>query len=255
MPFRVALSALNLISFTCLLSGALTGCSSGEKLDSNTAEGSFKIAEGYVKDERYEEAIAQFNTVKNKFPYSVLATEAKLRIADVQFKREDYVEAQTAYQTFKEMHPSHAKIDYATYQLGLSLYHQLPPTIDRDLSIADKALLYLDEVVTSYPNSPFVKPAQEHKNKILRMLAEKELYIADFYFIRDKFDSALVRYAGLLNSYPNSEFAPKALRGAAISAHRLKDTAKAQAFLNELASRFANSKELRDAKKEIGHAN
>jgi outer membrane protein assembly factor BamD len=245
MLFRVALP---LISFLLL------SCSSGDKLDSNTAEGSFKVAEGYAKDERYEEAIAQFNQVKNKFPYSVLATEAKLRVADIQFKREDYVEAQTAYQTFKEMHPSHPRIDYATYRLGLSLYHQLPETIDRDLSLADKALLYLDEVMTSYPKSEFVGPAQEHKTKILHMLAEKEYYIANFYFIRDKYDSALTRFAGLVHAYPQSDLIPKALKGAAVSAHRLKDSAKAQAFLNELGSRYAGSKEFRDAKKEIGDA-
>src|ERR1041385_5795724 len=119
MVFRVALSALVLV---------LWGCSSGPKLDSNTAEGSFALGEKYEKDERFEDAIAQFSNVKNKYPYSTLATASELKIADIHFKREDYAEAQASYQTFKELHPSHPKIDYVTYQLGMSYFHQLPPT-------------------------------------------------------------------------------------------------------------------------------
>src|SRR5262249_18604911 len=154
--------------------------------------------EKFEKDERYEEAIAQFNTVKNKFPYSKLATEAELKVAEINFKREEFVEAQNAYQVFKEMHPSHPKIDYVTYRLGLSFFNQLPSTIDRDLAVAERAILYFDEVIQSYPQSSHVKDAREYKTKSLKMLAEKEYYVGHFYFIRDFYDSALTRFEGLL---------------------------------------------------------
>lgn len=246
MLFRVASISLGL--------AFALGCSSDPKLDSSTPEGGFKLAESYEKDERYEEAIAQFSQVKNKHPYSTWATEAELRIGDIQFKREDYVEAQSAYQTFKELHPSHPRIDYITFRLGLSFYHQLPSTIDRDLSLADKALLYLDELMSSYPKSEHVPQAQEYRGKILRMLADKEMYIANFYFIRKKYDSALGRFEDLLQKYPASRNTPQALMKAAISAHRLKDQARARGFLAKLQAQFADSKELREAKEELGDA-
>ena len=222
MPFRNALIIVFL---------ALSACSSEPTLNSSTPEGGFKLAERYEKDERFEEAIAQFSQVKNKFPYSTLTTEAELRVADINFKREDYVEAQNGYQTFKELHPSHPKIDYVTLRLGLSFYHQLPSTIDRDLSLAEKAILYLDEVVTSHPNSKHVAEAQKHKSKILQMLAEKEYYVGEFYFKRGKFDSALSRFEDLLSKYPQSKLTAKALKGAAISAHKLNEATKATGSL------------------------
>src|SRR3954471_14338242 len=117
----------------------LAGCSSTPDIDTSTPEGAFKLAEKYEKDERFEEAITQYTQVKNKHPYSKLATEAELRIAEIHFKREEFVESQNAYQTFKEMHPTHPQIDFVTYRLGLSFFNQLPSTIDRDLSVADRA--------------------------------------------------------------------------------------------------------------------
>jgi len=242
--------------FCCLLLwvGILfqTGCSSFDEIDTGTPEGAFKLAEKYEKDDRFEEAIAQYTSVKNKHPYSKLATEAKLRIAEIYFKREDYVEAQGAYQSFKEMHPTHPNIAYITYRLGLSFYHQLPSTIDRDLSVAERAILYFDEVIQSFSTSAYVKDAADHKQKALTMLAEKEYYVAHFYFIRDYFESALGRFEGLLDKYPGYGLEKKALYGAAVSAFKIKELGKAKANYQRLLSEFANSDEAQKAKRELG---
>lgn len=236
-----------------LLAFFITGCSSTDEIDTSTVEGMYKLGEKYEKDERYEEAISQFTTLKNKHPYSKLATEAELKIADIYFKREDYVEAQNEYQTFKEMHPSHVRIDYVTYQLGLSFFNQLPATSDRDLSVAERAILYLDEVMQSYPKSTHVKDAGEYKKKTLKMLAEKEEYIGNFYFIREKWESALGRYEGLLAKYPGMGFDAKALYAAAVSAHKMKDVAKTKTYYNKLMTQHKDSPEAEKARAEIGN--
>lgn len=230
----------------------LAACSSTSDMDTSTPEGAYKLGEKYEKDERYEEAVSQFTTVKNKFPYSKLATEAELKVAEINFKREEYVEAQNAYQVFKEMHPAHPKIDYVTYRLGLSFYNQLPSTIDRDLAVAERAILYFDEVMQSYSQSPYVKDAKEHKNKALKMLAEKEFYIGNFYFIRDFYDSALTRFEGLLEKYPSLGFDAKALYGASVSAFKIKDLGKAKMHYQRLMSQFKDSDEAEKARREIG---
>lgn len=236
-----------------LLTFVIGGCSSTDQIDTSTPEGMYKLGEKYEKDERFEEAIAQFSTLKNKHPYSKLATEAELKIADIHFKREDFIEAQNAYQVFKEMHPSHARVDYVTYQLALSFFNQLPGTIDRDLTVAERAILYFDEVIQSYPKSGHVKDAQEYRIKALKMLAEKEYYIGQFYFIRDHWESALGRFEGLLAKYPNLGFDAKALYGAAVSAHKMKDVSKTKTYLNRLNAQFKDSSEARKARSEIGN--
>lgn len=230
------------------------GCSSSPEYDTSTPEGGFKLGEKYEKDERYEEAITQFTQVKNKFPYSKLAPEAELKVADINYLREDFVEAQIAYQTFKDLHPTHAKSDYVTFRLGMSFYKQLPPTIDRDLSIAYKAILYFDEVVQSYGKSPYVAEAKEHRQKAKYMLAEKEMYIGNFYVKKEKFDSALGRYEELLADFPSSDLEPKALLGAARSAYKLNDRTKTRGFIQRLLKEYPNSQEASLAQREFADA-
>ncbi|MCB0364295.1 MAG: outer membrane protein assembly factor BamD [Bdellovibrionaceae bacterium] len=240
--------------FTALLALALvSSCSTSEKIDANTAEGSFEYAQRFEKDERYEEAIAQYMDVKNKHPYSKLALEAELRVADIHYKRESYIESQSAYQIFKDFHPRHPKIDYVTFRLAMSYYNQLPETIDRDLSLAGKAILYFNEVIQSFPRSEFVTKANEHKTACLKKLANKELYIADFYFSRDQFDSALGRFEDLLAEYPNLGYEPRALYGAAFSSFKLKDLPKARSLYDRLISQHPDSSEAKKLKDEIGN--
>jgi outer membrane protein assembly factor BamD len=243
---RVIISVILLISSISLFSG----CSSSEK-KADTAEGAYSIAQEFDQDERYEEAIKRYQDVKNKFPYSKYATMSELAIADAYFKQESFPEAQVAYQAFKDMHPKHSQIDYVTYRLAMSFYNQLPPTMDRDLTLAQRTLLYFDEVQTRFQNSEYVKDSKEKKEATLKMLASKEDYIADFYFKREKYDSALSRYEGLLKKYPGMGFDARALARAAISAAQIGELDRSRKFISELESRFPNSDELSDARKGI----
>lgn len=241
-----------LIALSLLVSFAIAGCSSAEKIDSSTPEGAFKLAEQYEKDERFEEAVAKYSDVKNKHPYSRYAILAELKIADVQFVRESYIEAQYAYQTFKDLHPKHPQMDYVTYRLGLSFFNQLPSTTDRDLSLADKAILYFDEVLASYSKSQYAKEAAEKKTEALKMLADKELYIANFYVMKKQYGSALGRFETILRNYANvGEYAQKALYGAALSAEKTGDRDKLQRFVKSLLAQFPDSAEASKAKSEF----
>ncbi len=244
---------LNLIvAMSLVVSFAIAGCSSAEKIDPSTPEGAFKLAEQYEKDERYEESVAKYSELKNKHPYSRFAVMAELKIADVQFIRESYIEAQYAYQTFKDLHPKHPQMDYVTYRLGLSFFNQLPSTTDRDLSLADKAILYFDEVLASYSSSQYAKEAGLKKTEALKMLADKELYIANFYLMKKQYGSALGRYETVLRNYGNVEgFAPQALYGAAISADKSGDRDKLARFVKALLAQYPNSSEASKAKSEF----
>lgn len=219
----------------------LTGCASGTLAESNSAEGAFKAAEEFEKDERYEEALTKFSEVKNKYPYSKFAVDAELHIADIHYKREAFIEAQNAYQLFKDFHPKNPKIDYVTFRLAMSYYSQLPSTIDRDLSPAFKAIQFFDEVMNSYSTSPYVKESSEKKNDCLRMLAEKELYIGHYYFIRDMYDSAQKRFEMLLAKYPDRGFDDEALYGAGVSAFENGNKDLGKKYLNELVQKHPNS--------------
>lgn len=226
----------------------LAGCASDEK-NADTPEGAFKIAKEYEDAERFEIAIQKYMDVKNKFPYSSFATAAEMAVADVQYKRESYPEAQIAYQNFRDLHPKHPKIDYVIFRTGMSYFLQLPDTIDRDLSLAADAIYSFNEIIKSYPHSEHLREAKEKREQAYVMLAQKELYIADFYFKQKEYDSALARYEAAYKKYPGFGLDPRSLFGAIRSAQKLNDTAKQKAYSNLLISKFANSDEAQKLKK------
>ena len=107
-------------------------------------------------------------------------------MADLHFKRESYAEAQIAYQNFRDLHPKNPRIDYVVFKIAMSFYQQLPDSVDRDLSLAQDAIYHFNEVIKLYPQSEFTAQAKEKRDKAFVMLAEKEFYVADFYFKQKK---------------------------------------------------------------------
>ncbi len=225
---------------TTILVGGCSTTQPGEA-DPNSAEGMFKTANELESDDRYDEAISKLNELKNKFPYSHFATDAELKVADIHYKRETYIESQTAYQLFKDFHPKHPKSDYVTFRLALSYFNQLPGSIDRDLGVAQKAIQFFKEVETSYAKSEYVKEAKEKEGEAYKMLAGKEMYIANFYYVREVYDSAQRRFEGLLAKYPDRGFDDEALYKAGISAFEQGSLDVGAKYINQLVSQHPNS--------------
>jgi outer membrane protein assembly factor BamD len=243
----VKLTKLLKFLFILFLGSYISGCSTVDK-NPSTAEEAFKIAQDYEKADRYQIAIQRYTDVKNKFPYSSLATEAELAIADVHYKAEDYADAQISYQNFREMHPKHPKSDYVLFRTGMSYYQQLPETIDRDLTQANDAIYNFNELIKKYPASTYLAEAQDYRNKAYSMLTEKELYIADFYFKEKLFDSALSRYESAYNKYQGFGYDPRSLEGAIKSAHELNNSEKEKKYSEILLSKFADSPQAQQLK-------
>lgn len=229
---------------------ALVSCSSDD-IKSDNPEKAYAIAQDYEKEERYEESLRRYNEVRNKFPYSKYATMAELSVADVYYKQESFPEAQVAYQSFKELHPKHPQVDYVTFRLAMSYYQQLPGTIDRDLTLAHNAISTFEEMISQYPNSTYLAEAKEKLKDSQLKLAQKEEYIADFYFKKEIWSSALTRYESLYQKHQGLGFEAKALSRAAISAKRTGDLDRAKKYFSVLGQKFPDSDEYNEAKKEL----
>jgi outer membrane protein assembly factor BamD len=241
---------LRLLIFTL----AVSACVSEPKVNLNTPEGLYQMGEFYEKQDRFDESIQNFKTLSNKFPYSKLATEAELAVAGVYFKKDEFIEAAAAYKTFKELHPKHAKIDFVTYSAAESIRQQLPSTVDKDLSQAPQAIAYYEEVLTLYPTSTYVKESKEKRLKLIQMLADKEIYIADFYYQQEKYISSLSRSEQFLVNFPQNERVPYILLRAAKAAEKAAVPDKIRQYVNQLVSTYPDSKEAKQARREFPNA-
>lgn len=209
-----------------------------EPIQTDTPEGLFKMGQFLTKQERFEEALANFNELKNKHPYNSLAVEAELEVANIQFARENFVEAENAYKLFKEFHPNHPKIDFVTFRIAMSMYKQLPDSIDRDLNVAEDAQIYFRQVYTSYPKSDYAGAARDHEEKCKLKLARSVYYVADFYFKTEQYDSALGRFEDVIKQYSDTSLLPKSLYWASLSAQKVGKEEKAKKYYQELINTF-----------------
>lgn len=230
---------------------ASSACVSYDKFDADTVEGSFGLAKELSKDSRFEEALLQFQSIKNNYPYSKYATESELEIAEVHFKKEAFPEAQNAFELFKELHPKHPRIDYVTYRIAESIYSQLPSTIDRDLVMAPQAIRNYKLVGQEFPQSQWVAPSQERLREIYGKLAEKELYVADFYFRTEKYKSAIVRYEKFIREFPLHEKAPHALYQMGVAANIDLNNKKRDMAFKTLMEKHPQSPEALRAQKGL----
>lgn len=249
LQLKQVLNSLITIGFLSLVIIFGFGCASEEK-NLDTAEGMFAHAKEFDDAERYDLAVQKYTDVRNKFPYSQLATDAELAIADVYYKKESFSEAQLSYQNFRDLHPKHSRIDYVIYKTAMSYYMQLPDSIDRDLSSGADAIYHFNEVLKLFPKSEYAKEASQNRDDTFKRLAEKELYIADFYMKNESFAAALRRYEGMLKKYSGHGLDARAHLGVIRAAKKTDDQSKVKVHKAILAKSFADSTEFETLKNE-----
>lgn len=225
----------------------LPACSS-TPIDASNPDALYKDAEEDIQSKRYLVASEKLRGVKNKFPYSNVATQAQLRLADVYFYQESFSEAAAAYESFKDLHPKHPRIDYVLYQISESYWNQLPGGPDRDATAALKALDSLKEIITLYPKSEYYDNALQKRSEIIELLAKKEMYIGDYYFKRKMFDSAATRYEKITNLYESASSAEDAYWFLHLSLLKQEKLSEAKHALTVYLSRFPNGKHAQRSK-------
>jgi len=209
-PGRVALAMAalfysGLFSVGPILVGALmTGCSTVH-VDENDPISLLNEAEQEIKSDHYLLAIDKLRIIKNKFPYSSAAVDAQLRIADVYFMQESYTESAASYEAFRDLHPKHEKTPYAMFRIGKSYYNDIPSTVARDLTPAQKAMEAYKNYLAHYPAGPDWTEAAKDIAEIRNLLAHKELSIGDFYYNRNFYDSAKPRYKKIIELYSDTQ--------------------------------------------------
>lgn len=198
-----------------------TACSTTTIDNSSAPEAQYAEGERLLKKGRYLEAAERFRILKNRYPYSVYAVLATLKVGDVYYEQETFLEAASAYKVFLELYPKHEKADYALFQVGKSYAMLVPDTVDRDQSSADAAIRAFSELERKYKSSSYLEEATKLKSKLLKGLAGQEMYVANFYFVRDMYPSAVGRYRNVLDTFSGTGFNKIALQNLAVSYAKL----------------------------------
>ena len=155
-------------------------------------------------------AAKKFNEAEILFPQSKWAPRASLMSAYSYYSQEYFSNAIGELERYLETYPSHERVGYAYYLLGICYYDQIVDE-KRDLKVIEDAKKNFEKVIKDYPKSDFALDSEYKLELIEEILASKEMYLARYYIEREKWIPAINRYKKVLENYERTIFIEEAL--------------------------------------------
>jgi outer membrane protein assembly factor BamD len=158
---------------------------------------------------QYTSALKIFTEIQERYPFSRYSLMAELKSADCNYHKGNYSSAITLYEEFEKNHPTNEAVPYVLFQIGMSHFNKID-TIDRDPGSAIDAEAAFARLLRTHPGSPYTDEAKTKIQAARDFLAGHEMYVAMFYIKTKKYKQSAARLEYLLDTYPDSSFAPEA---------------------------------------------
>lgn len=198
----------------------------------------------------YKKAIALYEILETKYPYSPYAQQAKMDKAYAYHQDNQRKEALTTIQNFIKQYPTNPHIDYLYYLQGLVYCETHIPFVDgwnnpkhvyQDAQPNLHALKLFKALIAQYPNSSYISQAQQKIKTIILELSEYQLHIAQYYMKRGAYIAAINRAKSILEEYPNTPTDELALSILVKAYKKLGYIPLSEAAKKQLQQRYPNS--------------
>jgi outer membrane protein assembly factor BamD len=191
---------------------SLAACGGGDPYQGLDADALYRMAENELAEGDAENAVAVLQRLHTSFSDWPRIPEAGLLLARAHFEDGDLLTARSEYRRFLDRFASHVGAPEAAFGECRSLA-ELAPVPQRDQGYTEEAITVCSNVVVDYANTPQADQADALRTELRRTMAEKEYRNGDHYFRRRQYDSAIIYYQFVVDLYPETEFAPRALLG------------------------------------------
>jgi outer membrane protein assembly factor BamD len=159
---------------------------------------------------RYEEARQQFRTIVERHPNSSFTPRARFLVGEAFYREAEFAKAIKEFETFLSFYPRHQIADLVQYRLSMAYYDQIKP-IEQDQTLAGKALEQFKKLVKEYPESRYATDALAKIDICRGRLAQKDVWVANYYFSQSNPSAARQRLEGVLKEYPRTLVVPEAM--------------------------------------------
>jgi outer membrane protein assembly factor BamD len=185
------------------------------------------IEEAYVEAQEardngnYGKAIAIYEALQARFPFSEFATRIQLELAYSYYKDGRTEQAIDAADTFLRENPTHAQVDYAHYIKGVAYFDQGQTFLERVFrknidsrppKDGELAFSIFARLVERYPASKYAADAQQRMVYLKNRLASYENEVARFYLERDAYVAALNRAKMAIEVYHGADSGAESLQ-------------------------------------------
>ena len=233
-----------LLALVLIAAGAASffGCAHKPYLSSSkSGEDAYDECEKLSKDKDYDRANECLEVLKSRFAGSGAATDADLAIGDNYFRKGDYLLASESYIAFTKLHPTHEKIGYAYYRIGLCYLKENPKPIDRDQKYLETAIQYF-ELAMNHTSGDLRALVQEKWIEARTRIAKRHFYIGRFYHKTGEYKAAIPRFQEILTNYTGLGLDEKSLYLMGDSYERIKDKERALEILSVFEQHFPESR-------------
>ncbi len=195
--------------------GALVGllgaaCSSAPPYSGWTAEQLYEHAQRAFQDEDWNEARRAFERLILTFPGFDQAVEARHYLARSFFADEEYLSAVSEFTRIVQVYPDHDRVAEAYMGLCRS-YAEMSPHPQRDQQYTMQARTTCRNVAGDFRGTPHGDSATVVAQQMHDKLGEKAFQEGHFYVQRKMLESAEHVFLGVLEMYPDTRAAPRAI--------------------------------------------
>jgi len=170
----------------------------------------YALGESALEKRTYEEAREHFRKVVERHPNSSYAPRARFLIGEAYYREAEFDKAITEFEAFMAFYPQHQIADLVQYRLAMAYYDQIKP-IEQDQRLAARALEHFRKLVKDYPESRYATDALAKIDICRGRLAQKEVWVATYYFNQGNPGAARQRLELVLKEYPRTLVVPEAL--------------------------------------------
>jgi outer membrane protein assembly factor BamD len=187
------------------------GCASSDEVKkSRTVDDTYAAAMEAFEDEDWLEAQTQFDIIKLQFPASQYADDAQYYLAEINFKRGEFVLAAFNYSVIRRSFPTSEHARMSAFKVG-SCYEELALPPDRDQEYTKKAVAAYTDFKSIYPMDSLAPVATEKIRELRSRLAERYIMIAEHYERTNSRKSSLVYYDAVIAEFPDTKYYEQAL--------------------------------------------
>ena len=170
----------------------------------------YSIGESNLDQKRYDLARESFKKIVERHPNSSYAARARFLIGEAYYREGEFDKAIKEFEAFMAFFPRHQIADLVQFRLAMSYYDQIKP-VEQDQGLTQKALDRFRQLVKEYPESRYTTEALAKIDVCRGRLAQKEVWVASYYFTQANPSGARQRLELVLKNYPRSLVIPEAL--------------------------------------------
>jgi len=195
-----------------LLSLTLFGCGGSNRYERLDAEALFRTAQTEFEEGQYDNAIEALERLMVAYQSSEHVPEGRFLLARSYFEKGEFITSRAEFQRFLDRYVGHANSAGAALGMCESLA-ALVPNPQRDQGFTRDAITTCGNVIVDYAGSPESAEAADIRQSLRSTMAEKEYLNARGYLRRKQYDPAIIYFQFVVDLYPETEFAPRALIG------------------------------------------